>query len=110
MSSCRGCLARGVYRAHSFRCWSCRWWYTHYPVDDCQYCGRNTTVGDAYACRLCLEQARMLQEPGRAPNMVTANQYGQQLFLANMRFQRLRTPRLKPEPKRSRRAQAGSGL
>ena len=46
------------------------------------------------------------KNPDGPPNMVTANQYGQQLFLANMRFQRLRTPRLKPEPKRSRRAQA----
>jgi hypothetical protein len=46
----------------------------------------------------------MVQEPGRAPNLAAANQYGQQLFLANMRFQRPRTPRLQPAPKRTRRA------
>jgi hypothetical protein len=101
--SCRGCLAWGVYRAHGFRCWSCRWWHTHYPVGDCLVCGRNTTIGEGHACRLCLEQARTVQEPGRAPNLAAANQYGQQLFLANMRVQRPRTPRLKPAPKRARR-------
>ena len=103
MGSCQGCLAWGVYRAHSFLCWSCRWWLTHYPLGDCQHCGRRTRVGEAFACRLCFEQARMVQGPGRAPDLVVANQYGQQLFLANMRFgRRPRTPRLGPAPKRAR--------
>ena len=46
----------------------------------------------------------MLQEPGRAIDLGEANRYGQQLFFANMRFQRPRTPRLKPERQRARRA------
>ena len=66
MGSCQGCLAWGVYRAYSFLCWSCRWWLTHYPLGDCQHCGRHTRVGEAFTCRLCFEQARMVQEPGRA--------------------------------------------
>jgi hypothetical protein len=107
MGSCRGCLAWGVYRTHNFRCWSCRWWHTHYPLGDCHYCARRTTIGEAYTCRLCLEQARMLQEPGRAPNLAAANQYGQQLFLANMRFGRPRTPRLTPQRRPARQAPAG---
>ncbi|WP_337313611.1 hypothetical protein [Candidatus Aeolococcus gillhamiae] len=45
-----------------------------------------------------MEQARTLQEPGRALDLAGANRYGQQLFLANMQFQRPRTPRLKDEP------------
>jgi hypothetical protein len=44
----------------------------------------------------------MLQEPGRAPNLAAANRNGQQLYLANMRFQRRRTPRLEPEPRPAR--------
>lgn len=104
VGSCRDCLAWGVYRSRNWRCWSCRWWHTHYPLGDCDYCGRHTRVGERQACRLCFEQARMLQEPGRAIDLGEANRYGQQLFFANMRFQRPRTPRLKPERQRARRA------
>ena len=82
--SCQGCLAWGVFRAYSWRCWYCRWWRTHYVEGDCRYCGRRTTVCESRACRLCVEQARMLQEPGRAPDLVVANRHGQQLFFANM--------------------------
>lgn len=38
----------------------------------------------------------MLQELGRALDLAGANKHGQQLFFANMRFQRSRTRRLKP--------------
>ena len=107
LGSCRDCLAWGVYRARGWRCWSCRWWHTHYPLGDCQHCGRHTHIGEAQACRLCIEQARSVQEPGRAIDLPRANLYGQQLFLANMRFGRPRTPRLKPEGRRSRRPVAG---
>jgi len=44
-----------------------------------------------------MEQARRMQEPGRGLDLASANQHGQQLFLANMSFKRPRTPRLKPE-------------
>ena len=99
VSSCKGCLAWGVLRTYSWLCWCCRWWKNHYPLGECQCCGRNTPVGERGACRLCLEQARILQEPGRAMDLAGANRHGQQLFFANMRFQRPRTPRLKPQPR-----------
>jgi hypothetical protein len=107
VGSCRGCLAWGVYRTRSWLCWSCRWWASHHPLGDCQYCGRATRTGERQACRLCVEQARLRQEPGRAPHLVEANKYGQQLFFANMRFQRTKTPRLTPEPRRTQRSRAG---
>jgi hypothetical protein len=97
LGSCRGCLAWGVYRAHSWLCWVCRWWQTHYPLGVCLYCGRETRVGDRGACRLCLEQARSVQEPGRALDLADANRQGQQLFFANMAIAARKTPRLTPD-------------
>lgn len=59
------------------------------------------------ACRLCLEQARLVQEPGRPLDLVAGNRFGQQLFLANMRYQRPRTPRLRaPTRQQHREARA----
>jgi hypothetical protein len=95
--SCKGCLAWGVYRRYNWTCWSCRWWRTHYPEGVCDYCGQLARIGEQQACRLCLAQARMVQEPGRALDLAGANKHGQQLFLANMYFKRPSTPRLKPE-------------
>jgi len=100
--TCHGCLAWGVSRERG-RCWVCRWWRTHYPLGDCHYCGRTTPVSDSGACRLCMEQARLAQTPGRALNFADANRRGQQLFFANMQFHRRRTPRLKAESRRSQR-------
>lgn len=106
LGSCRGCLAWGVYRQYDWRCWSCRWWKTHYPDGQCRHCGRATNVGESGTCRLCWEQGRMLQEPGRAVDLVHANRHGQQLFLANMAFRGRKSQRLIPEPRRSRSAPA----
>ena len=100
--ACQGCLAWGVSRERG-RCWVCRWWHTHYPLGDCHYCGRTTTVGESGACRLCLEQARLGQEPGRALNFADANRRGQQLFFANMQFHRRKTPRAQAGSRRSQR-------
>ncbi len=100
--SCRGCLGWGVFRAHNWHCWSCRWWQGHYSQGDCLHCRRTTRIGELGACRLCLEQARLRQQPGRALDLAGANHFGQQLFLANMRYQRARTPRLGPEPRHAR--------
>lgn len=99
LGACRGCLAWGVYRQRSWLCSSCIWWRTHYPVGVCDYCDRGTWIGEQGACRLCLAQARMLQEPGRALDLAEANTCGQQLFFANMQFQRHRTRRLTPGPR-----------
>ncbi|MGQ4435347.1 MULTISPECIES: hypothetical protein [unclassified Streptomyces] len=86
VGSCRGCLAWGVYRSISWQCWSCRWWSTHYPVNTCEFCGRESRISGQGACRLCWENARLHQQPGRAPSLQTANQHGQQLFLANLQY------------------------
>lgn len=96
--SCKGCLAWGVYRRHNWTCWSCRWWRTHYEIGPCVYCNREVPLGDQGACRLCVENARIHQEQGRAPDLSTIT-HDQQLFLANMMFNRPKTPRLKPRSK-----------
>mgnify|MGYP001088851526 CR=1 FL=1 len=88
VGSCRGCLAWGVYPQYSRTCWSCRWWRTHYPQGTCTFCGRDARVSDVQACRLCLEQARMVQLPGQAPDIAAAVKNGQQLFFANMLLKR----------------------
>ena len=69
IGSCKGCLAWGVYPRHNWTCWSCRWWSSHYPKGTCAFCGRDSHVSDQRACRLCLENARLQQEPGRAPDL-----------------------------------------
>jgi hypothetical protein len=88
IGSCRGCLAWGVYPRYNWTCWSCKWWETHYPKGTCAHCGRVTRVSDTRACRLCLENARREQRPGRALDVASANRHGQQLFFANMMFKR----------------------
>ncbi|PUB20882.1 site-specific recombinase XerD [Promicromonospora sp. AC04] len=100
LSSCKDCLAWGVYRHHNWLCWTCRWWRQHFPEGRCDYCGRTSRLGDSGACRLCYEQARMLQEPGRALDLVGANKHGQQMFFANMHFHRRKTPRLRAPSRR----------
>ena len=105
LGSCRGCLAWGVLRAHSWRCWSCRWWATHYPIGDCLYCGRNTRIADRGACRLCLDQGRFMAAKGHVVDLDEATRYGQQLYLANMRQPRLKKrPADRPIGRRSKRA------
>lgn len=90
-------MAWGVYRQHNWQCWRCRWWGTNYPLSECRYCGREMPTGELGSCRLCMEQARMRQQPGRAIDLPTATQFGHQLFLANLTGQPRRTqplPRL----------------
>jgi hypothetical protein len=83
-------------------CWRCRWWQGHYPPGECLFCRRDTFIGERGACRLCIDQARFLQDPGRALDVPRANKYGQQLFFANMYGQRPKTKRLAPDPGRRR--------
>lgn len=82
--ACRSCLAWGVHRAHSWYCWSCRWWATHYPMAECMVCGFHTTIGDAGMCRLCSVEGRRVKEPGRAVDLAAVSRNGQQLYLANL--------------------------
>lgn len=99
VGSCKDCLAWGVYRRNNWRCWQCRWWASHYPSGDCAYCDRRVPIGEQSACRLCIENARRLQEPGRALDLEDGTRHGLQLYFANM------APRRKPKPpKQSLRA------
>lgn len=100
--SCKGCLAWGVFPSRNWTCSSCRWWETHYSKGICTFCRYPGNVSDTGACRLCLEQARMLQEPGRAPDVAAANQHGQQLFFANMLGKRRVSPMPPTAPWRRR--------
>lgn len=84
IGSCRDCLAWGVYRQRNWRCWKCRWWFTHYPQGECVSCHREVTIGEQGYCRLCLETARYHQTPGEPLDLDAARTYGQQLFLASM--------------------------
>lgn len=104
--SCKGCMAWGVYPKYNWTCWPCRWWRTHYPEGTCAFCSRLARIGFSGACRLCVEQAQITQEPGRALDYAGANQHSQQLFLANTSFKRRVTPRLAPEPSPRSRARS----
>jgi hypothetical protein len=101
MAACRDCVAWGVSRQHNWHCWRCRWWRTHYPIGPCRYCGREMPTGELGSCRLCMEQARMRQEPGRAIDLADATRFGHQLFLANFSGQRRRTQQLATLPRRA---------
>lgn len=60
--------------------------------------GRTSWIGESGACRLCHEQARLLQEPGKPIDLAEANKHGQQLFFANLVYQRIPSPRPEPTP------------
>lgn len=109
IGSCKGCLAWGVYPRYDWTCWSCRIWRRFYPEGICPYCGRTSRISESGCCRLCYEQARLRQEPGKAINLAEANKHGQQLFFANLVYQRTLAPRAEPTPtwkKRLRNYQA----
>ncbi len=88
IESCLGCLAWGVSRSYRSRCWTCRWWRTHYVEGDCTGCGRRTVISERRICRLCWETARRHQAPGRAVDLADATRFGQQLFFANTQSSR----------------------
>lgn len=88
IESCLGCLAWGVSRTYRSRCWTCRWWRTHYVEGECVYCGRRTVISERRACRLCWETARAHQQPGRAVDLADATRFGQQLWFANTQSSR----------------------
>lgn len=103
VGSCEGCLAWGVYRTYRWRCWNCKWWHSHYVEGDCRFCGRHTTISELRACRLCWEQARLHQQPGRAVDLADATRFGQQLFFANFAGNRAKPHHHLEPPARPRR-------
>jgi len=95
-----------VSRKHRSRCWTCRWWKTHYATGDCICCGRHTIISERRACRLCFEQARLHQQPGQAVDLADATASGQQLFFANVQNTRHTPRRIGPPADRPSRAKA----
>ncbi len=91
LGSCKDCLAWGVLRANNWRCWTCRGWRARHAVADCPSCTRPVPLGDMGVCRLCYQQAVSCREPQRPFDLMGANRYGQQLFLANLAPGRART-------------------
>lgn len=88
IESCVGCLAWGVTRTHRSRCWTCRWWRTHYIEGDCVACGRRTVISERRVCRLCWESARGRHHQGGAIDLADATLVGQQLWFANTQSSR----------------------
>lgn len=85
--SCKDCLAWGVLRVHNWRCWSCRGWRARHPVGTCPYCGQERPLAREGACRLCWKQAEYDGTSDQPIDLIEANRYGQQLFLANMHYE-----------------------
>ncbi|OXM59571.1 hypothetical protein CF165_47070 [Amycolatopsis vastitatis] len=82
--SCKDCYAWGVVRKHKWLCWGCRSWRTKFEIGTCICCRREITVNDDGVCRLCWRQAASLRWTKTGLSLTDANQYGQQLFLANL--------------------------
>lgn len=82
--SCKDCLGWGVLRVHNWRCWGCRGWRARHPIAQCPYCHRDMPIAAHGACRLCWSQAQLVSTVTGTIDIVAANQFGQQLFLANM--------------------------
>ena len=97
----------GVLGQHSWRCWSCRWWHDPLPGRRLPAL-RAPTPDRRLRCLPAVPGAGPhgpRTRPGRSTS-IAGNQYGQQLFLANMRFQRPRTPRLGPPTPQQANGQA----
>ncbi|WP_248761474.1 hypothetical protein [Pseudarthrobacter sp. SSS035] len=66
-------------------CEACRAWRTKYPQGTCRACGVRAAVNDDQGCKLCWHQ--FLAAGGRkgGADLLEANRFGQQLFIANLR-------------------------
>ena len=106
VSSCRDCHAWGVGRINQWLCEACRFWRKKHAEGTCRSCGIVVAVNDDQGCRLCWSQ--FIASGGRksGTDLLAANRFGQQLFLANLRHasvgQRLGT-------RRERRTQPATG-
>jgi integrase len=104
--SCRDCLAWGVWRTHKWLCGGClSWRFLHPTTSTCRSCHAERSVNEHTVCRLCWKQTKLVQDRlrdgHRGPlNIVDANRYGQQLFLANMASSKngYRSRARRPEP------------
>ena len=84
-AACRDCHAWGVGRIHQWLCDACRHWRKTYPQGNCRSCSTDAAINNDQACRLCWNQ--FISSGGRKSgiDLLQANRFGQQLFLANLR-------------------------
>ena len=85
VDSCRNCLAWGATRTLKWLCKGCNsWCRDHTGVGDCSVCHHPATLDNAGVCRLCHKQGALWREPHEPADLVAANRYGQQLFIADL--------------------------
>ncbi len=97
VAACRDCHAWGVGRINQWLCEACKYWRAKYPIGTCRACGTAAAVNDDQGCRLCWNQFIAAGGRKNGADLLAANRFGQQLFLANLRHasagQRLGTRR-----------------
>jgi hypothetical protein len=97
VDGCLDCYAWGVIRRDSWLCQGCRGWRRRYRTKAaCVTCGRSLHLNPAGVCRLCRRQGAMVRPRRGRLDVVAANHYGQQLFLADMFRHRPARPRPSP--------------
>jgi hypothetical protein len=98
VDSCRDCLAWGVTRASGWICQGCKGWRKRFrTTQQCPSCRRHLALNAEGVCRLCWRQAALVRLPRQHLSVIDANQYGQQLFFADL-FRQQRTPGPGPAP------------
>jgi hypothetical protein len=85
VTACRDCHAWGVGRINQWLCDACRHWRKKYPQGNCRVCSEDAAVNNDQACRLCWSQFNASGGRKSGTDLLEANKYGQQLFLANLR-------------------------
>ncbi|MEV0006473.1 hypothetical protein AB0H28_29925 [Micromonospora sp. NPDC050980] len=94
VDSCGDCLAWGVTRRRDWICQGCAAWRIRFPTSQrCRCCQRWVPVNLRGDCRLCMRQANLVRPKHQRNDVLRANRYGQQLFLADLFRQK------RPEPK-----------
>lgn len=106
VAACRDCHAWGVTRTHQWLCDACRHWRKKYPQGNCTACSSDAPVNGDQVCRLCWSQ--FITSGGRKSgiDLLEANRFGQQLFLANLRHTSVGQHRGTRRKRQNRRAQA----
>lgn len=82
---CRDCYAWGVKRRDKWLCGACCGWRVWQSrTGTCVSCRREQTINEHQACRLCWTQTKRFLRPDEPIDVIAANQFGQQLMLADM--------------------------
>lgn len=101
VAACRDCQAWGVGRINAWLCDACKAWRIKYAEGICRACGITAAVNDDQGCRLCWHQFLAAGGRKNGADLLEANRFGQQLFIANLRHasagQRRGTRRHRPK-------------